>query len=313
MEKSESLNVTSLPREVVINNVFIWLDYGEIINYAKSCKSTSFILYDKYFWINKLNKNPSLGSHITHNDIVELFDVNNILPYFRYKYITDYYCYILSKAPTWGCIYIPDLAMKNCDIPIIKFMLKKYPSSNVNLYLLKNSLHFSKVSIVDVIFKNYHPDQMVYQVCFNDIVKEIINNRFYGCDSIVNNPNNYEIIEYILNNVNLNEHNQGLVMMILSQFKFEEQKLRKIMSIHINYINILMSIIIKDNFCLIEREYMSVHTPVSKCKYVSVEFLEWILNNYHLDENIMLALTNCLYLSYQKDRYIRRLSLAIEH
>lgn len=149
----ELLEIISLPKEVV-NNILIWLDYQDIINYGISCKSASFILFDKYFWEKKAKKIFYPSADIKHNDIAILFDNNNIYPYIRYKYLIDNYWFLLYEGYVWNRDVAEiesreqmALAVKKEDENLIKFLLildnsvKKLPfpyNYNYNRFLLSS-------------------------------------------------------------------------------------------------------------------------------------------------------------------------------
>lgn len=333
-------NIILLPIELLTNNILIWLNHKDIFNYAMCCKSTNFILNDRLFWINKLCQrlptlsnvasrdiidsgmtckttfvtgiNPSIN--LISRDIAQLFPVNDVLPYIRYKYITDYHDYILSADDILSNIYMTSYLMKKNDIPTILFILNKYSCLPfINSYVLKNCIYLCNADTIKAIVlrngpNNYHTDAIFYRNFFDDILGDM-KNRFHLDVTIIDNPNNYEIIEYLLGHVNFEEDRKLLLLTILSHFKLKKKKLRKILSLDKNYVNSLMSIIVKDTFYLSDDKSISYNSSLFQHKHVSVDFIEFILNNYNIKEDIMITLANRLSFPPQKEEYIKRLSL----
>lgn len=313
------MNIVSLPEEIKIK-ILHNLNYDDIINYAKVCKSTFMIFKNKYFWVKKLDldlrnyrRSPNINilsgftkvqetpepvlcvPYFMYHELVELFEHNDMLPCVRYKYITTEYPTFLSintmsKYKIKNFLYE---AMRNNDYSTINFLIKFCPLTLINLdrlSLLFETIIYHKVNVntIKIMINYLKPDRDDFKLTFTNILKNIQDEISYGNSrgNITYNQHNYDIIEYILNNIKLDDTNLNLITLILLSFCFNEVRLKRLIFVTNYDVNKILSIIINKQFHISDFKCMLIIDSCTDEYVVSISFIKFLFNNYNFNENI---------------------------
>lgn len=297
MEKNKSLGILTLSKELQFKILFL-LPYDDVINYCLTCKLASTILLDGYFWKKKTEIDTQLPIYCFHMD--------NISPHIRYKYLYDNY-----KASNLSNITGLFLAyqyfhksIKNHDISILKYLLGKYEIffHETSRGLLLDALEISDTDIFKYLFDIVKPDASV--ICWMFGVASFNRDSYY--QPFVNNKNNYDIVEYLFENLFFDEDQKKILLKVILMCSFCENKFRNILNICNYDVNDLLLTFVGINYVIIEDDI-----PITVKRgytYVSIHYLKWLLINYDFDDVVINKFTKSLFNSNQNIKYIEILS-----
>lgn len=247
--------------------------------------------------------------------LTEIFDLTNIPPYIRYRDVVQYYFGNVIDNISVCLLYniIVD-AITNNDLSIAKTLIKIYPFNLNNdeiftyhkIFLLRRALEFSNLNMVKYIIEVSRPTQEEYEQIFIKCSRSrlILQKRnFEGCnletcdDSIEeradyyisNNKNNYEIIEYLLTNIKFNYNNLYSILEILLSFRFSKKRFQKILTLGIFNVNTIIFKLLSGFFII--RKSKVIRIWEDGHYLLSIDFINWLLNNYQFTPKTIKKLT----------------------
>lgn len=282
-----TLSILSFPKEL-IHKILFYLCYDDIINFCMTCKLGSTILSDQFFWKKKSVRDTLLPS--------DYFQDNYMKPYIRYKYLLHNYgrtcCDTSFEYPiTFGHLYN---SLMNNDLPILKYLLTRYTCCHINIakvMLLELCIHNSDVEMSKFLLEYFKFNQKQFTDVFHKISSSFFRNEPIRYRHVLYNKNNYEIFEYLLNNSSTNDINKYLILSIVLMFPFSETKFQRIINIgNYNLDQLILSVI--KNCSLNQSEYICI--VKGSQFFVSISFIEWLLNNHDFEKNTLDQLSNFL-------------------
>lgn len=304
-EKSVALNILSLPREIQLHYL-LYLKFNDIVNYALTCKSSYELLRDKYFWKIK----TKADSHLPLYCFNDLFDKDGIIACNIYHSIVNKSGYTLSNNfPDEIIVYYNiDLAIINDHPRILDYFVKEFFDMIVDhkIAIIKDAMELSNVEIVKLMLERFNPDCYELEYILEDILYNIDTYRYHKRD-MSDNPNNYQIIEYILSNFNVNYNIHRLILLIVLRFPFCKKNFEKLLVIGNYGVDYVISAVTENIFHLNDSDQIMFKRGCFY--YVSISFIEWILTSYNINKMVMNGLCLSLFNNGENPDMIKRIAL----
>lgn len=251
-DKTSCLHILSLPPEIQ-TRILLTLPYKDVINYCQTCKLTYPILNDQYFWKNKAaldfglpkelfdyigNPDKFSKEHSTDIPCVSL-KVPSMTAFYKYRYLTKYYnkeCFLGTVANlelypiyTSRCIYNTII---NHDAPLFKFFLDRitdFDIKEIKPLIMQFLIKKGDVRILKIIIEYFKFEEKD----FNDFFELILTRMD---KKFVSNPDNYNIIEYIIKNFTFQNQTYDYISLIIAMIKFSSSDLEEILVTGRNHI-----------------------------------------------------------------------------
>lgn len=283
-----TIDLFFLPREIELK-ILMFLPHNDVIKYCQTCKKTSDIFNDDYFWKGKAKYDLGLSDQLCN----DLFNAKNITrSYDKYKYLMS--CYekdyftkgwlhliVLNKMEP--CLY---KVIDNNDIHLLDFFFTKLNInswSNFSVDILMYAFQHSNVDIIDFLVERIEASKNMISQILNAIYYNIENKKpdVTNCKDIRHNPHNYKIIEYLLKKIFYPNASDD-VLNILITIPFDAKA-----------------------FKLIYDSFYSVRQNTTSLLFWSynrnkIDIVEWLLNNNHVKSKYILELSFYLVDDFQK-------------